>query len=48
MESLLRRSKRVDGGVDMSKLTSMTEAIARYVPDGASVALGLALEPLIP
>src|SRR2546428_13179857 len=32
----------------MSKLTSMTEAIARYVPDGASVALGLALEPLIP
>ncbi len=32
----------------MSKLTTMTEAIARYVPDGASVALGLALEPLIP
>jgi glutaconate CoA-transferase subunit A len=32
----------------MSKLLSMTEAIARYVPDGASVALGLALEPLIP
>src|ERR1700730_8497029 len=32
----------------MSKLTSMTEAIARYVPDGSSVALGLALEPLIP
>ncbi|GAC1559577.1 MAG: CoA transferase subunit A [Ktedonobacteraceae bacterium] len=32
----------------MSKRTSMTEAIARYVPDGASVALGLALEPLIP
>ena len=32
----------------MSKLTSMTEAIAQYVPDGASVALGLALEPLIP
>ena len=32
----------------MSKLTSMTEAITRYVPDGASVALGLALEPLIP
>lgn len=26
----------------------MSEAIARYVPDGASVALGLALEPLIP
>ena len=27
---------------------TMTEAIARYVPDGASIALGLALEPLIP
>jgi glutaconate CoA-transferase subunit A len=26
----------------------MSEAIARYVPDGASVAMGLALEPLIP
>src|SRR5216683_1884406 len=32
----------------MSKLTSMTGAIAQYVPDGSSVALGLALEPLIP
>ncbi len=32
----------------MSKLTSMTEAVARYVPNGASVALGLALEPFIP
>src|SRR5216684_3411326 len=32
----------------MSKLTSMTGAIARYVPAGASVAIGLALEPLIP
>ncbi len=32
----------------MSKLTSMAAAIARYVPDGSSVALGLALEPLIP
>jgi glutaconate CoA-transferase, subunit A len=32
----------------MSKLTSMAGAIARYVPDGSSVALGLALEPLIP
>lgn len=31
-----------------SKLTTMVEAIERYVPDGASVALGLALEPLIP
>src|SRR6267154_166661 len=32
----------------MSKLTSMTEAIAHYVQDGASVAMSLALEPLIP
>ncbi|MEO7020837.1 MAG: CoA-transferase [Ktedonobacteraceae bacterium] len=32
----------------MSKLTTLTEAIARYVPDGASVAIGLALEHLIP
>ena len=32
----------------MSKLTSMTDAITRYVPDGSSVALSLALEPLIP
>src|SRR5204863_1609320 len=32
----------------MSKLTTMTEAVARYVPDGSSVAIGLALEALIP
>lgn len=32
----------------MSKLTTMSEAVARYVPDGASVAIGLALEALIP
>src|SRR5437764_12483904 len=32
----------------MNKLTSMAGAIAQYVPDGSSVALGLALEPLIP
>jgi glutaconate CoA-transferase subunit A len=32
----------------MSKLMSMSEAIARYVPDGSSVAMSLALEPLIP
>ena len=31
-----------------SKLLTLSEAIARYVPDGSSVALGLALEPLIP
>jgi glutaconate CoA-transferase, subunit A len=30
------------------KLLSMSEAIQRFVPDGASVALGCALEPLIP
>jgi glutaconate CoA-transferase subunit A len=32
----------------MSKLTSMKGAIAQYLPDGSSVAIGLALEPLIP
>ena len=32
----------------MSKLVSMSEAIARFVPDGASVGMSLALEPLIP
>src|SRR5256712_2529724 len=32
----------------MSKLTSMTDAIAQYVSDGSSVAIGLALEPFIP
>jgi glutaconate CoA-transferase subunit A len=32
----------------MSKLTSMAEAIARYVPNGSSLAMSLALEPLIP
>ncbi len=32
----------------MSKLVTMAEAIERYVPDGSSVALGLALEQLIP
>jgi glutaconate CoA-transferase subunit A len=32
----------------MSKLTSMIGAIAQYVPDDSSVAIGLALEPLIP
>ena len=30
------------------KLLSMAEAIRLYVPDGSSVAMGLALEPLIP
>src|SRR5437868_10713386 len=30
------------------KLLSMSEAIARFVPDGASVALGMALEAAIP
>src|SRR6266487_95051 len=32
----------------MSKLTSMADAIAHFVPDGSSVAIGLALEPFIP
>jgi len=31
-----------------SKLLPLSEAMARHVPDGSSVALGLALEPLIP
>lgn len=30
------------------RVMSMEDAISRFVPDGASVALGLALEPLIP
>src|SRR6266567_6363097 len=32
----------------MSKLTSMAEAIAHYVPDDSSVAISLALEQMIP
>ncbi|MGH9546660.1 MAG: CoA transferase subunit A [Terriglobales bacterium] len=32
----------------MSKLVSMREAIAEWVPDGASVALGLQMEQMIP
>ncbi len=32
----------------MSKFLSMREAIAEYVPDGASVALGLQMEQMIP
>src|SRR5512142_190576 len=32
----------------MSKLLTMREAIAEHVPDGASVALGLQLEQMIP
>jgi glutaconate CoA-transferase subunit A len=32
----------------VSKLITMSEAISRFVPDGSSVALGLALEGLIP
>src|ERR1700687_1138517 len=32
----------------MSKLISMREAIAEFVPDGASVALGLQMEQMIP
>ena len=33
---------------DHMKLMSMREAVARFVPDGASIAIGCALEPLIP
>jgi glutaconate CoA-transferase subunit A len=36
------------GQPEGTKLLTMREAIARYVPDGASVAIGCALEPLIP
>ena len=32
----------------MSKLLSMRDAIADFVPDGASVALGLQMEQMIP
>src|SRR5947209_9181249 len=32
----------------MSKLVSMHDAIAEFVPDGSSVALGLQLEQMIP
>src|ERR671931_801030 len=32
----------------MTKLLSMREAVARFVPDGGSVLLGAALESLIP
>src|SRR5579885_866270 len=32
----------------MKKLMTMAEAIAQFVPDGSSIAIGLALEPLIP
>src|ERR1700727_243892 len=35
-------------GQIMSKLLSMSEAIAAFVPDGASVALGLQMEQMIP
>ncbi len=31
-----------------SKVMSLREAVARHIPDGASVAMGCALEPLIP
>ena len=32
----------------MTKRTSLRDAVARFVPDGASIALGCALEPAIP
>jgi glutaconate CoA-transferase subunit A len=33
---------------ETTKLMSMREAVARFVPDSASIAIGCALEPLIP
>src|SRR5216683_3697305 len=33
---------------DMSKVLTMRQAIAEFVPDGASVALGLQMEQMIP
>jgi glutaconate CoA-transferase subunit A len=47
---MMRGQRRVFGEEIMpgSKLMTMSEAIERFVPDGASVALGLALEPLVP
>src|SRR5690349_3091273 len=35
-------------GLVARKVVSMAEAIERFVPDGATVAMGVALEPLIP
>src|SRR5215472_5702913 len=43
-ERAMSEDERPEG----TKLLTMHEAISRYVPDGASVALGCALEPLIP
>jgi glutaconate CoA-transferase subunit A len=42
------KEERASQPVAASKLLTMREAIARYVPDGSSVAIGCALEPLIP
>ncbi len=49
-----RLSRETAAGVEgevrlaMSKLVSMREAIAELVPDGASVAIGLQMEQMIP
>ena len=47
---LEKRAAGVEGEVEraMSKLLTMREAIAELVPDGASVALGLQMEQMIP
>ncbi|HZC04809.1 MAG TPA: CoA-transferase [Ktedonobacterales bacterium] len=37
-----------DQSASQSKLMSMRQAIGRFVPDGASIAMSCALEPLIP
>src|SRR6185437_832395 len=42
-----QRDERL-AAIGASKLMSMREAVARFVPDGASVAMSCALEPLIP
>ncbi|HLY32515.1 MAG TPA: CoA-transferase, partial [Ktedonobacterales bacterium] len=39
---------QADQGGQPDKTMTMAKAIARFVPDGSSVALGLALEPMIP
>ncbi len=41
-------SERMGQPAAPGKLMTMREAIARFAPDGASVAIGCALEPLIP
>ena len=37
-----------DNGIPGPKLMSMRDAVTRFVPDGASVCMGTAVEVLIP